>query len=149
MHELIKIANGKRRVIPDFGYNFIDARDLSRTAISAVEHGKAGQNYLVGGEYCMFLKISEFISETERMGRAGLLHHWVMIRPWDNSTLGLIGFDRVTRSGQATWNLGYWVRSSEQNHGIASKSIAGKSIAGKSIARQSIFSGKSYTPTKG
>ena len=33
MHELIKIANGKRRVIPDFGYNFIDARDLSRTAI--------------------------------------------------------------------------------------------------------------------
>ena len=41
MHELIKIANGKRRVIPDFGYNFIDARDLSKTAISAVEHGKA------------------------------------------------------------------------------------------------------------
>ena len=68
-------------------------------------------------------QISEFLSETERMGRAGLLHHWVMIRPWDNSTLGLIGFDRVTRSGQATWNLGYWVRSSEHNHGIASKSI--------------------------
>tara|TARA_Y100000287_G_scaffold75964_1_gene60109 strand:+ start:604 stop:1185 length:582 start_codon:yes stop_codon:yes gene_type:complete len=68
-------------------------------------------------------QMSEFLSETERMGRAGLLHHWVMIRPWDNSILGLIGFDRVTRSGQADWNLGYWVRSSEQNHGIASKSI--------------------------
>jgi len=71
MHELIKIANGKRRIIPDFGYNFIDARDLSRTAISAVEHGKAGQNYLVGGEYCMFLKISEFISE--QLGRKTVL----------------------------------------------------------------------------
>ena len=68
-------------------------------------------------------QISEFLSETERMGRAGLLHHWIMVRPWDDSLLGLIGFDRVTRSGQATWNLGYWVRSSEQNHGIASKSI--------------------------
>ena len=43
-------------------------------------------------------QMSEFLSETERMGRAGLLHHWVMIRPWDNSILGLIGFDRVTRS---------------------------------------------------
>ena len=50
-------------------------------------------------------------------------HHWIMVRPWDDSLLGLIGFDRVTRSGQASWNLGYWVRSSEQNHGIASKSI--------------------------
>ena len=68
-------------------------------------------------------QISEFLSETERMGRAGLLHHWIMVRPWDDSLLGLIGFDRVTRSGQATLNLGYWVRSSEQNHGIASKSI--------------------------
>ena len=68
-------------------------------------------------------QISEFLSETERMGRAGLLHHWIMVRPWDDSLLGLIGFDRVTRSGQATWTLGYWVRSSEQNHGIESKSI--------------------------
>jgi RimJ/RimL family protein N-acetyltransferase len=31
----------------------------------------------------------------------------------------LIGFDRVTRSGKAFWNLGYWIRSSEQQHGIA------------------------------
>ena len=68
-------------------------------------------------------QISEFLSETERMGRAGLLHHWIMVRPWYDSSLGLIGFHRVTRSGQASWNLGYWVRSSEQNHGIASKSI--------------------------
>ena len=38
-------------------------------------------------------QISEFLSETERMGRAGLLHHWIMVRPWDDSLLGLIGFD--------------------------------------------------------
>jgi len=68
-------------------------------------------------------QIREFLSETERMGRSGLLHHWVMIRPWDDYILGIIGFDRVTRSGKASWNLGYWVRSSEQQHGIASRSI--------------------------
>jgi len=68
-------------------------------------------------------QIREFLSETERMGRSGLLHHWVMIRPWDDYILGLIGFDRVTRSGKANWNLGYWVRSSEQRHGYARKSI--------------------------
>ena len=68
-------------------------------------------------------QIQEFIGDTERKGRAGLLHHWIMIRPWDGYVIGLIGFDRVTRSKEATWNLGYWVRSSEQRHGYARRSI--------------------------
>ena len=68
-------------------------------------------------------QIRDFLSETERMGRSGLLHHWVMVRPWDDYILGLIGFDKITRSGKANWNLGYWVRSSEHQHGIASRSI--------------------------
>ena len=70
-------------------------------------------------------QIEDFLAETERMGRAGLLHHWVMVRPWDGALLGLIGFDRVTRSGKAVWNLGYWVRSSEQQHGFARRAIDG------------------------
>tara|TARA_B100000959_G_scaffold275134_1_gene328046 strand:+ start:7422 stop:8045 length:624 start_codon:yes stop_codon:yes gene_type:complete len=68
-------------------------------------------------------QIEDFVNETERKGRSGLLHHWVMVRPWDGYILGLVGFDRVTRSNRAIWNLGYWVRSSEQQHGIARKSI--------------------------
>lgn len=68
-------------------------------------------------------QIEEFIGDTERKGRTGLLHHWIMIRPWDGYVIGLIGFDRVTRSDRATWNLGYWVRSSEQRHGYARRSI--------------------------
>tara|TARA_B110000495_G_C22985536_1_gene579791 strand:- start:793 stop:1356 length:564 start_codon:yes stop_codon:yes gene_type:complete len=68
-------------------------------------------------------QIEEFIDETERKGRKGLLHHWIIIRPWDNAVLGLIGFDRITRSGKAVWNLGYWVRSSAQQHGIARMSV--------------------------
>ncbi len=68
-------------------------------------------------------QIEDFIIDTERKGQSGLLHHWVMIRPWDGYVLGLVGFDRVTRSKRANWNLGYWVRSSEQRHGYARKSI--------------------------
>ena len=68
-------------------------------------------------------QIESFLQETEKMGRSGLMHHWVMIRPWDNALLGLIGFDHVTRTIQAEWNLGYWVRSSAQQHGLARKSI--------------------------
>jgi len=68
-------------------------------------------------------QIESFLEETEKMGRSGLMHHWVMVRPWDNSLLGLIGFDHVTRTVQAQWNLGYWVRSSAQRHGLAKKSI--------------------------
>ena len=68
-------------------------------------------------------QIEEFIGDTERKGRTGLLHHWIMIRPWDGYVIGLVGFDRVIRSDRATWNLGYWVRSSEQRHGYARRSI--------------------------
>lgn len=68
-------------------------------------------------------QIEDFLVETERMGRTGMLHHWVMVRPWDGALLGLVGFDRVTRSNKAFWNLGYWVRSSEQQHGVARKAI--------------------------
>ena len=62
-------------------------------------------------------QIEDFVEDTEKKGRAGIIHHWIMVRPWDNFVLGLVGFDRVTRSKTASWNLGYWVRSSEQQHG--------------------------------
>jgi RimJ/RimL family protein N-acetyltransferase len=68
-------------------------------------------------------QIDEFLDEAERMGRVGRMHHWVILRPWDSTILGLIGFDTVTRSLEADWNLGYWVRSSEQRRGIATRAI--------------------------
>ena len=71
----------------------------------------------------LYSQISNFINETEEKGRKGILHHWVIIRAWDNFVLGLIGFDRITRSDKAVWNLGYWVRSSEQQRGIARMSV--------------------------
>ena len=59
-------------------------------------------------------QIEDFLVETERMGRTGMLHHWVMVRPWDGALLGLVGFDRVTRSNKAfwIWVTGYAAQSS-------------------------------------
>ena len=67
MQALVDMANGKRKLMPNWGYNFIDVRDLCDAAISAVENGKTGQNYIVGGDYHMYLYIGELIGE--QLGR--------------------------------------------------------------------------------
>ena len=63
MQEIVDMANGKRKLMPNWGYNFIDVRDLCDAAISAVENGKTGQNYIIGGEYHMYLYIGELMGE--------------------------------------------------------------------------------------
>ena len=71
MQEMINLANGKRKVLPNWGYNFVDVRDLCTTAISAASKGKTGQNYIVGGEYHMYSYIAELMEE--QLGRTVLL----------------------------------------------------------------------------
>ena len=71
MQEMVNLANGKRKVLPNWGYNFVDVRDLCITAISSVSKGKTGQNYIVGGEYHMYSYIAELMEE--QLGRTVLL----------------------------------------------------------------------------
>ena len=71
MQEMVNLANGKRKLLPDWGYNFVDVRDLCLTAIAAVELGRTGQNYIVGGEYHMYSYIAELMEE--QLGRTVLL----------------------------------------------------------------------------
>jgi dihydroflavonol-4-reductase len=61
MQALVDMANGKRKLMPNWGYNFIDVRDLCDAAISAVDNGKTGQNYLVGGDYNSYLYIADLM----------------------------------------------------------------------------------------
>lgn len=35
-------------------------------------------------------QIADFLDETERTGRVGRMHHWVLIRPWDEAVLGCL-----------------------------------------------------------
>ena len=71
MQEMVNLANGKRKLLPNWGYNFVDVRDLCLTAISAVELGRTGQNYIVGGEYHKYSYIAELMEE--QLGRTVLL----------------------------------------------------------------------------
>ena len=58
---MIDIANQKRLLNITFGYNYVDVRDLSKTAINCSTKGVNGQNYLVGGEFLMFPEIAKMI----------------------------------------------------------------------------------------
>ena len=71
MQEMVNLANGKRKVLPNWGYNFVDVRDLCTTAISAVSKGQTGQNYIVGGEYHLYSYIAELMEQ--QLGRTVLL----------------------------------------------------------------------------
>jgi len=63
MQAFVDMANGKRKLMPNWGYNFIDVRDLCDAAISAVDNGRTGQNYIIGGDYHMYLYIGELIGD--------------------------------------------------------------------------------------
>tara|TARA_B100001939_G_scaffold120915_1_gene104867 strand:- start:564 stop:1553 length:990 start_codon:yes stop_codon:yes gene_type:complete len=71
MQEMVNLANGKRKLLPNWGYNFVDVRDLCITAISAVKLGRTGQNYIVGGEYHLYSYIAELMKQ--QLGRTVLL----------------------------------------------------------------------------
>ena len=71
MQEMVNLANGKRKLLPNWGYNFVDVRDLCLTAIAAVELGRTGQNYIVGGEYHLYSYIAELMEQ--QLGRTILL----------------------------------------------------------------------------
>ena len=78
MQEMVNLANGKRKVLPNWGYNFVDVRDLCITAISAVSKGKTGQNYIVGGEYHMYSYIAKLMEEQlERTVLLGTIPNFV------------------------------------------------------------------------
>ena len=71
MQEMVNLANGKRKLVPNWWYNFVDVRDLCITAISAVKLGRTGQNYIVGGEYHLYSYIAELMKQ--QLGRTVLL----------------------------------------------------------------------------
>ena len=72
-------------------------------------------------------QLLDYLREVEIMGRGGLLHHWAIIARGEQEEserfLGLVAFDRTTRTRYGAWNLGYWVRSDSTLRGVASRSV--------------------------
>ena len=61
--EFIKIANSKRPFSINVGYDYVDVRDLSKTAVNCISKGVSGQNYIVGGNYMDFVYMADIMSQ--------------------------------------------------------------------------------------
>ena len=64
--EVRKFLCGELPVVPAGGINFVDVRDVARTAIVAMERGRSGQRYLVGGPNWTF---REFFGRLSRISK--------------------------------------------------------------------------------
>ena len=69
----------------------------------------------------MLSQLNDYLIDVNNMGKIGRAYHWAIIDSRDDSFLGLLAFDRYTRTRRAHWNLGYWVRKSACRRGIAKR----------------------------
>ena len=59
---LMDIMNRKMLLTIKAGYNWVDARDVAKSAIKCINLGEAGQNYILSGKWASFPQIAEIIS---------------------------------------------------------------------------------------
>ena len=59
---LMNIMNRKMLLTLNAGYNWVDARDVAKSAINCVDAGKTSQNYILSGEWSSFPQIAEIVS---------------------------------------------------------------------------------------
>ncbi|HTE52213.1 MAG TPA: NAD-dependent epimerase/dehydratase family protein [Kofleriaceae bacterium] len=55
-------------IVPPGGLNFVDVRDAAEATVAAMEHGRAGERYLLGGPNWTF---REFFGRLERVAKQG------------------------------------------------------------------------------
>jgi dihydroflavonol-4-reductase len=64
--EIVSFLAGDVRVVPPGGLNFVDARDVAAVIPVAMEKGRPGERYLLGGHNMSF---SEYFSRMERLSK--------------------------------------------------------------------------------
>jgi dihydroflavonol-4-reductase len=62
---LIRFYNGQNPALIPGGFNWVDVRDVCMAAINAIEHGKAGECYLLGGSW---KSLNTMALEIEKLG---------------------------------------------------------------------------------
>ena len=63
----------------------------------------------------------DYLQDVQRYGTGGLSYHWAVL--FSGEFAGLIALDYTPNLIAGHWNLGYWIRRSCQQKGLASKSI--------------------------
>ena len=64
--DVLKFLRRQLPVVPDGGLNFVDARDAAAATVSAMERGRPGERYLLGGPNWTF---AEFFGRLERASK--------------------------------------------------------------------------------
>ncbi len=60
---ILSIARRRMPALVDGGFNWVDVRDVARSAIRAAEHGRCGRRYLLGGEWHSIEEIGARVAE--------------------------------------------------------------------------------------
>ncbi len=75
---LLWLRQGKLPALINGGYNFVDARDVAAAAINAIERGRCGERYLLGGHISSVRDLSNVVAElTGRRGPRLTVPRWV------------------------------------------------------------------------
>jgi dihydroflavonol-4-reductase len=60
---LVDLYRGKVPAIPAGGFDFVDARDVCEGILAAVERGRTGEHYLLGGQYYTMMEMTRMFAE--------------------------------------------------------------------------------------
>lgn len=62
---VIDIYNGSVPAVVKGGFDFADVRDMAKGAVSALNHGRAGETYILGGRYYTIKEFSDLVLEAK------------------------------------------------------------------------------------
>lgn len=66
---LLRMVRGEAPVIVDGGFNWVDARDVARSALAAAVHGRRGERYLLGGHWRSLREVASALASVQGLRR--------------------------------------------------------------------------------
>lgn len=76
--QLVKdFCRGKLSAIVKGGYDFVDVRDVAEGILSAAEHGRTGESYLLTGNYHSLKEMTDMLAEITGRKKVGAVPVWM------------------------------------------------------------------------
>lgn len=76
--QLVKdFCRGKLPAVVKGGYDFVDVRDVAQGTLSAAEHGRTGESYLLTGNYHTLKEMTDMLADLTGRRRIGAIPMWM------------------------------------------------------------------------
>jgi dihydroflavonol-4-reductase len=91
---LVQMARGRLPALVDGGFDWVDARDVCASILAALERGRAGEGYLLGGRWASVVEIARMVAEQTGVPAARLATpRWLAsavapLAQWGQATIG-------------------------------------------------------------